>query len=222
MIEIDSSLIDSSLNIISDTLSNYEMDETSSLILSIIIGVCLSASCGFRIFTPFFILSVLGYFNIFELNEEVSWIASLPAMMGLGVATACEMLAYYIPWFDNLLGMISTPIAATAGAAIGAVIMSDLDPYLQWAIAIIAGGGGSTAIHLSIESIRAMSTATTGGFANFLVTTFENFAAIFFSILAIIAPFITFFLLILCGFIFFMVIKMLRKKVIRKLRKKSG
>ncbi|MDB9712137.1 DUF4126 domain-containing protein [Flavobacteriaceae bacterium] len=216
MIEINSSLI-----IIADTLSNYEMYETWPLILSIIIGVCLSACCGFRIFTPFFILSVLGYFNIFELNEEVIWIASFPAMMALGVATVSEMLAYYIPWFDNLLGVISTPIAAIAGVVIGAVIMSDIDPYLQWAIAIIAGGGGSTAIHLSIESIRAMSTATTGGLANFLVSTFENFGAIFFSILAIIFPVITFFLLILCGFIFFMVIKMLRKKVIRKLRKKQ-
>ena len=44
---------------------NTEID----IIIAIIIGISLSASCGFRIFIPLLGLSIAAYFNIINLNS---------------------------------------------------------------------------------------------------------------------------------------------------------
>ncbi len=67
----------------------------SELILSLLIGVGLSASVGFRIFVPALITSIAAHFNYVELAESMSWIGSVPAMVTLGVATVLELLGYY-------------------------------------------------------------------------------------------------------------------------------
>ena len=40
------------------------------------------------------------------------------ALIILGVATIVEIIAYFIPYIDNLLDTISVPLAALAGTAI--------------------------------------------------------------------------------------------------------
>tara|TARA_B100000427_G_scaffold329634_1_gene346728 strand:+ start:2421 stop:3014 length:594 start_codon:yes stop_codon:yes gene_type:complete len=185
------------MEVLSDNSSNL-----ISLIPSIIIGICLSASCGYRIFAPFFILSLLSFLGSFELNDDLSWISSFPVLICLGIATFCEILAYYIPWFDNFLGMISTPVASIAGVIISLVVMSDLDPFLQWSLALIAGGGIATSTHISLESMRATSSVSTGGLGNFFIATFESFSAIILSILSILLPIVAL-IIVICTVFFF-------------------
>ena len=98
--------------------------EIISITTAIITGICLSACCGFRIFTPFFILSLCNYLfpDVIPLAESMQFICDLPALIGLGTATIIEILAFYIPWIDNLLGAIATPVAGIAGILLGALI----------------------------------------------------------------------------------------------------
>ena len=98
----------------------------------------------------------------------------------------------------------------------GAIILADLPPALQWGLAIL-GGGGATVIQLITESIRAVSTATTAGFGNFIVSTIENISALILSILAIIAP-ITAILLLA---IMLLLILTIGKKFIEKEKRKN-
>ncbi|HHC78536.1 MAG TPA: DUF4126 domain-containing protein, partial [Flavobacteriia bacterium] len=81
-------------------------------IFSILLGIGLAASVGFRIFVPLFALSIASYYGLIPLNENWQWVGSTAAMITLGIATIVEIAAYLIPWLDNLLDTIAVPLAA--------------------------------------------------------------------------------------------------------------
>ena len=78
----------------------------SELILSLLIGVGLSASVGFRIFVPFLVLSIFSLLGYVNLSSGFQWIGTYPALIAYGFASMMEIVAYFFPWFDNLLDTI--------------------------------------------------------------------------------------------------------------------
>ncbi|MFT7900804.1 DUF4126 domain-containing protein [Tenacibaculum ascidiaceicola] len=166
-------------------------------IISIFLGIGLAASVGFRVFLPLFALSLAGYYNVISLNENWLWVASLPAIITLGVATILEIFAYYIPWFDNLLDTVAVPLAAIAGTAVMVSTVADLSPAITWALAIIAGGGTATAIKGTAASTRLTSTATTGGVTNPVISTVETGTSVVMSAFSIFLPIVAIILVIL-------------------------
>ena len=98
------------------------------LILSIALGVGLSAACGFRIFVPLLVVSAAAQGGYLTLSPGFQWMAGYPALVTFAVATVLEILAYYIPWVDNLLDTIATPAAVVAGAVVTAAVVTDVAP----------------------------------------------------------------------------------------------
>ncbi len=186
---------------------------TSETILSIFLGVGLAASVGFRVFLPLFALSLASYFNFWELNESWQWIGSMAAVVTLGVATFVEVFAYFIPWVDNVLDSFAVPLAAIAGTAVMVSTIANLDPVVTWSLAIIAGGGTATAIKSAGATGRIASTATTGGFANPIVSTVETGTAVAVTAASIFAPMIAMVLVIIILVIIFRIYRKLRPKV---------
>jgi len=176
-------------------------------IFSILLGIALAASVGFRIFVPLFVLSIASYYDIIPLNENWQWLGSTSAMIALGIATLVEIGAYLIPWLDNLLDTIAVPLAAIAGTAVMLSTMADLDPVITWSLAIIAGGGTATAIKASTSTARLTSTATTGGIANPIVSMVESGTAIMLSILSFIAPVLAIIFVIIILWLLFKVLR---------------
>lgn len=156
--------------------------------LSIFIGVGLAAACGFRIFIPLLIMSIASLSGQLTLSPEFEWIATYPALAAFGIATIFEIAAYYIPWVDNLLDTIAVPAATVAGTIVMASAVSDVSPFLQWALAVIVGGGVAGTVQGFTSITRIASTATTGGVGNPVVSTAEAGGAIVMSILAITLP----------------------------------
>ena len=99
---------------------------TSSTMLSLLIGLGLSASCGFRIFVPPFIISLAALGGHLELSENFAWMATLPAVLALGTAVALEVAAYYLPLVDNLLDTIAAPAAAASVASVGGSVRTSI------------------------------------------------------------------------------------------------
>lgn len=177
-------------------------------ILSIIIGVGLAASVGFRVFVPLFALSLASHFGIIPLNESWQWVGGTTALWTLGVATVVEIFAYMIPWLDHLLDTLTIPLATVAGTAVMVSTVAHLDPTLSWALAIIAGGGTATAIKASTTTTRLASTGTTVGIANPVLATIETGTSIGMSVLAIFVPVLAFLAVIL---IFWLIYKIYKK-----------
>lgn len=177
-------------------------------ILSIFLGIGLSASVGFRVFLPLFALSLAAYFNVWELNESWLWIGSTTAVVTLGIATVVEIVAYYIPLIDNALDTIAIPLATIAGAAVMVSTVADLSPVITWALAIIAGGGTAAAVKSSAGATRLGSTVSTAGFANPIVSTIETGTSIVMSVVSIFLPVLA---IVLVLFVFYLIYKLYRK-----------
>jgi len=186
------------------------MDSTT--IFSILLGIGLAASVGFRIFVPLFALSIASYYNVIPLNDNWEWISGIPALVTLGIATFVEIIAYLIPWLDNALDTIAVPLAAVAGTAVVLSTAADLEPLVTWSLAIIAGGGTATAIKTSTSTTRLASTATTGGVANPIVSTVETGSSIIMAVLAFIAPVLAILIVVVVLWLMFKVFKWFKPK----------
>jgi hypothetical protein len=152
------------------------------------LGLGLAAAAGLRVFVPLLVLGLAARSGVVPLASGFEWLSSTPAVVALGTATAVEVLAYYIPWFDNLLDTLSTPAAVMAGALATASVLGDLPPWLQWGVALLGGGGAAGLVAGSTSLLRLKSTAFTGGSGNFLLATMELVGSLLTSFLAIVIP----------------------------------
>ena len=169
----------------------------SELILSLIIGIGLSASVGFRIFVPFLVLSIFSLLGFVNLSSGFDWIGTYPALIAFGFASLLEIIAYFFPWFDNLLDTVAGPVSIIAGALIMGSVLADFSPLFKWSLAIIAGGGLAGTIQHSTGLLRLTSSTTTGGIANPVISTTEAGASFSLSTLAILLPVVSFLLVLL-------------------------
>jgi hypothetical protein len=157
-------------------------------LLSIGIGIALSAACGFRIFVPPLVMSIAALYGHLQLAPDFEWIGTYPALVAFAVATCIEIAAYYIPWVDHALDLITTPTAIAVGTMIVKALVYDTDPLLEWTVAVIAGGGAAGIFQTLSGMVRLSSTALTGGIGNGIVSTIEAGSSIILSVLAIFVP----------------------------------
>lgn len=162
----------------------------SEIILSILMGIGLSAASGFRIFIPFLVLSIASYTGNISLTDSFSWIGTLPALVTFGAATLIEIAGFYVPWIDNLLDTIASPAAVAAGIILTASVVTGMSPLLTWSLAVIAGGGIAGTIQALTGLTRATSSLTTGGLGNPAVSTVESGSSLTLSVIAVFIPFI--------------------------------
>ena len=178
-------------------------------VMAFFVGVGLSATCGFRIFVPLLGLSIAHHAGHITLSHGFEWIGSWPATSAFAVATIIEVIAYYIPWVDNLLDTIATPAAVVAGTIITAAVVVDVAPLLRWPLAIIAGGGIAGLVQGSSVLMRGTSSMTTAGVGNPAVSTGELVASIVGTIVSIVLPILA---IILVALIMFFVLRRMRRR----------
>lgn len=167
------------------------------IITAIAIGVGLSASCGFRVFVPMLIASVAARMNIFPVTEGFQWLAGWPAIISFGTATVAEILAYYIPFVDNLLDTVATPLAVGGGTLLLTSVLPVDNEFLKWASGFLFGGGAAAAVQGGTVLTRLASTKLTAGAGNAVVATGEHAAAFGTSVLSLFIPLIVAALLII-------------------------
>ena len=157
-------------------------------ILSVCLGLGLSAACGFRIFVPLLMVNLASRVGWVGLSGELAWMGETPALWAFGIATILEIGAYYVPWLDNFLDTVATPASVVAGMVVAASVITGLDPYLKWTLAVIAGGGVAGAVQAVTVGTRQASALTTAGFGNPVVSTVEMAGSLGLSVLSILLP----------------------------------
>ncbi len=161
-------------------------------LLSVLLGVGLSAACGFRIFVPFLLVGIGARTGHVTLGPPFAWMAATPALIAFGFATVLEIAAYYIPWLDHVLDLVATPASVVAGMVMTASVVTGLDPMLKWTLALIAGGGIAGTVQALTVGMRKVSLLTTGGLANPIVSTAELLGSVLLTVLAIVLPLLAF------------------------------
>jgi hypothetical protein len=180
-------------------------------LLAICAGLGLAAACGFRVFVPMLIASIAVNSGHLQVTPGMAWIGSTPALVTFFLATVLEVGGYYIPWLDHFLDTLATPAAVVAGTILTASMVTHVDPYLRWTLAVIAGGGIAGAVQGTTVLARGVSLATTGGLGNPLVATMELGASVFASLAAIVAPFAA--LILIIAVVSFLGFRALRRRI---------
>ena len=165
--------------------------EGFTVAIAAFMGVSLAAASGFRVFLPPFLLALSvrsGVVDVELVGTQFEFFTSPPAIIILGIAMIAEFSAYYVPLVDNLLDTLATPAAVVAGIGMTAISLEGSDPILQWAIAIVAGGGMSATIQTATVAARGISSTFTLGVANPVVATGENIASVALALIALLFP----------------------------------
>jgi len=161
-----------------------------SFIVALATGMGLAAASGFRVFVPMLGMGLALRAGYVQAGPEWAWLAEPVTLMVLVVAAVAEVGAYFIPWLDNALDALATPAAVIAGTVLTALTLGDAPAILQWALAIVAGGGTAGVVQAGSVLTRAASLGTTGGLGNPVVALGEILLAATFTILSLVVPFV--------------------------------
>jgi hypothetical protein len=184
---------------------------TPESLLSIGVGLALAAAAGLRVFVPLLALSLAARGGWIELSPTFEWIGSTGATIAFGTATILEIAAYYVPFFDNALDAIASPVAILAGIVASASVLTDLPPWLQYTIAVIGAGGTAGVVHASTGLLRLKSSAATAGFGNPIIATLELAGSVFIAIVSLLFPLIAF--VVVIGIVAFFARRLTRRTV---------
>lgn len=157
-------------------------------LLALCVGTGLAAACGFRVFVPLLVLGLGARVGLVSLNDHVAFLASFPALVALGTASVLEVLAYWIPWVDHALDAAASPMAVVGGTLVAASQLGDMGPFLTWGSALVAGGGTAAASQAMNVSVRGVSTVTTAGVLNPIISAVQSACAAILSVLAVVVP----------------------------------
>ena len=166
----------------------FSQEHIVQLIPALLLGIGLSAASGFRIFVPLLVANLAAKFGIFQLADNMSWMAETPTTIVLMVALVFEMAAYYVPVLDNLLDTIAAPVAVGAGTLLTTSFLQIDDPMFQWGIGLLAGGGVAGTVQAGTSLLRLGSTKFTGGLGNGILSSVENALSVFISLFAVWIP----------------------------------
>lgn len=179
-----------------------------TVVSAIMAGICLSAASGLRVFLPILALGLAARFGWLEVGEQFAWLASEPVLAVVGIAALFEAGAYYIPVVDNLLDLLATPAAIGGGTVIVSALLPEMNDVMQWGTALTLGGGSAGVVQGSTVLARGLSTASSGGLANPILSTGETAGSLFVIVMALLIP-IVFGVLVLIA-LFWLITRLIR------------
>jgi hypothetical protein len=151
-------------------------------------GIALAATAGLRIFMPFLFLGGMARYAHTPAPGMLEWTATDAGFLLLLVATLIEILSDKIPVVDHALDAGATFLKPLAGMMLPVALLHDASPMAAWVLGIAAGAPLALGVHATKAGTRAVSTATTMGTANPIVSFIEDALAVVILLLTIIAP----------------------------------
>ncbi|HKO93990.1 MAG TPA: DUF4126 domain-containing protein [Polyangiaceae bacterium] len=164
------------------------------------LAVALAAAAGLRAWLPLLVAGVLSKLGIADLGASFAWLGSWPALTLLGLATVLEVAGDKIPAVDHVLDALGTFVRPLAGAlAAAAALVHIEDPLIALVVGFIVGAPVALAPHVAKSSLRGVSTGTTAGLANPLLSLLEDAVSLLITVFAFVMPLLTVLLLAMVG-----------------------
>ena len=161
---------------------------TLAIIAQVAMGIGLAACAGLRAFLPMLVVAIAGYMKWVPLAGPFEWLGTAPAIVVFGVAVAVEVLADKVPLVDNALDMVQTLVKPAAGAVLGMAVLTDLDPLPSAVLGLVAGGASAGVVHVAKAKVRLLSSFTTAGLGNPILSAGEDVLSFAGSIVALAMP----------------------------------
>lgn len=182
--------------------------------MPVLLGLGLASATGLRTFLPLLMLAVsaqLGLFGV-ELNDQMAWLGSWPAIAALGIAATLEFAGDKIPAVDHALNVVGAFTRPIAGALAAASVFSGLDPTTAAVAGVIVGAPTAFAFNAAQGGTRLVSTTTTGGLGNPVLSFIEDVLAFLTVLIAFVLPVLIPVVLIVLVFVLFRLTRRFRNR----------
>jgi Domain of unknown function (DUF4126) len=149
----------------------------------------LSGAAGVRSSWVMFVVACAVHLGYLSPPPSLEWLGSWWLILLAGTASLIDFAGDKIPVLDHGLHGIHFILAPLVGG-LSAASGYHGDPVLS-VILGVAGGANALFLHTTKAGLRAASSVTTAGLANPLISLAEDALALFFIIIAILAPLFT-------------------------------
>ena len=152
----------------------------------------LASAAGFNAFVPLLTVGLVArYTDLISLAEPFD-VLTQPWVLGvIGAMAAVDFVADKVPAVDSVWHGLGALVAPVAGAILFASqqnVLTDLHPAVAAIAGLIVAGG----FHGSRAAARPISTATTGGLGNPVMSLVEDVLSGLLSLLAVFLPVLAF------------------------------
>src|SRR5690606_23816274 len=136
-------------------------------------GIALAATAGLRLFMPFLFVGIVARYVHVPAPAMLEWTASDVGFFLLLTAVVLEGLGDKIPVVDHALDAVATFLRPVAGLILPAALLYDLSPAAAWTLGVVAGAPIALGVPATKAGARAVSSATTLGAGNPIVSFIE-------------------------------------------------
>ncbi len=155
----------------------------------------LSVSAGLNAYLPLLIVALVARFtNLITLSSPYNHLTNGWVILVISILLVIELFADRIAGVDTANDVVQTFIRPVAGAILFAAsssVISDIHPVLALICGLIVAGG----VHATKATIRPVVTGASGGLLNPVVSTAEDLVALVLTLVSILVPLLTGFLL---------------------------
>lgn len=161
----------------------------SAIISTLLTSAGLGLGAGINAYATLLVFGGLGrlYPNLFD-GEMARFFSSTPMLITMAILYTIEFVADKVPAIDHVWDVIHTFIRPLAGGLVAFASVTDAIPQPIVILATVVGGGAALGAHITKAALRAMSSITTGGTANPVLSIVEDLFVFVNSIVAVFLP----------------------------------
>ncbi len=165
------------------------VESLTEFLPALALAIALAASAGLRAWLPLLLAGGLARLGVLDLGPSFQFLASNKALLVFAVATVIEVVGDKVPAVDHALDAIGTPLRPAAGALLAASVLGTVsDPLTAIVLGTAVGAPSALVPHAAKTALRAVSTATTGGLANPLLSLVEDVVSVITFVAAVLVP----------------------------------
>jgi 1-acyl-sn-glycerol-3-phosphate acyltransferase len=163
-------------------------------VFPVLTGICFSAITGFRAFLPPLIIGIVlrffpGLQDFIRIDlASFAFLKQDPVLIALGVAALAEFLGDKIPVVDNILDWLELPAKIAFSAILTYALVPGSSHWFYLLVALVFAESTTLTVHTGKTGLRALSTATTGGVANPVMSIVEDIISFIGALVALLAP----------------------------------
>ena len=178
---------------------------------SVLSAFGLSGAAGLNPWLPLFTSALLDRLDVVDLAAPFDQLSSTAGLVLLALLTAADFVGDKIPLVDHVLHLLGTVVAPVSGAILFTG-QTGLETDLPTLLAVALGAVTAAMIHAGRSTVRPVSTATTGGLGNPILSLGEDAGSLALVVTAFVLPVVALLLVIALAVGFFSLRRRVRRQ----------
>jgi uncharacterized protein DUF4126 len=181
----------------------------------------LAFASGVNAYLPLLSFAIAArWFHLYKVNPHFAFITQDWFMVALLILALADLFADKIPGVDHVWDAIHTVLRPIAGALVAAASDSQVSGA-GIPITFLLGAAVAGMTHTTKATTRVVSTATTAGLGNIVLSILEDVAAVITILLSLFAPYIMVIVIILFALIFLLSAPRIIRALTRRRRREA-